>query len=379
MELLATHSISAAEKLLREVEQAKAGHLLISTKSSGNAAGGEAAVAQALVTWAQQIDHATLATHARDPSDPQIEDLPRRLVGLTAALLCDEATAKDKSKVGPALKRAALERLAGLQSWAPREASRGPQIEILCADHLDRSFPATLYESPSSGTWVVRPAKAFKDLGKMLLGTVMLPGMIQSMPRGFADAIGDALYELFRNTHQHALKDLDGNYLRRSIRGIHARRHSLEPAALTKMLTTSPALLTYCQQLKTRSGRRNIELVEFSVFDSGPGLAAKWLKRGPSDADEELMAIRACFERHASSLLVHGRGMGLPIVIAALRERGGFLRLRTGRRSLYANLRTDRGAPFGTLPELLEWPAVSRVAHASGTLMTFLVPIEDRP
>jgi len=104
----------------------------------------------------------------------------------------------------------------------------------------------------------------------MILGTVMLPAMIQSMPRGFADAIGDALYELFRNTHQHALKDLDGNYLRRSIRGIHARRHSLEPAALTKMLTTSPALLTYCQQLKTRLGRRNIELVEFSVFDSGP-------------------------------------------------------------------------------------------------------------
>jgi len=88
MELAATHSISAAEILLREVERAKAGNLIISTKSSGNAAGGEAAVAQALVTWAQQFDYATLVTHARDPSDPQIEDLPRRLVGLTASLLC---------------------------------------------------------------------------------------------------------------------------------------------------------------------------------------------------------------------------------------------------------------------------------------------------
>lgn len=379
MELLATHSISAAEDLIREVEQSKSNNLLISTKSGGNAAGGEAAVAQALITWAQKVDHATIATHARNLSDPQIEDLPRRLVGLTAALLCDDATTKDKSSVGPALRRVALERLKRLQSWAPGEASRGPQIEILCADHLERSFPATLYESPSPGTWVVRPAKAFKDLGKMLLGTVMHSGMTQKMPLGFADAIGDALYELFRNTHQHALKDLDGNHLRRSIRGIHARRHSLEPAALAKMLAASPALFTYCQQLKTRTGRRNIELVEFSVFDSGPGLAARWLRRQPSDADEELMAVRACFERHASSQRVHGRGMGLPIVIAALRERGGFLRLRTGRRSLYANLRTDRGAQFGSLPDLLEWPALSPVSHASGTLMTFLVPVEDHP
>ena len=275
------------------------------------------------------------------------------------------------------MRRSALDRLEVLQSWRPRDGSRGPQIEILCADHLGKSFPVTLYEPKGEEVRSVRPAKAFKDLARVLLGTVMTSGMAGTMPQGLPDAIGDALYELFRNTHQHALTDVRGDHLQRSIRGIHARRHSLEPDVLNDMVKGSPPLHEYSTRRRTRAGRRHVELVEFSVFDSGPGMAARWLGRETQDLQEELQAVTDCFERHGSSQSIRGRGIGLPIVIAALRERNGFLRLRTGRQSLYADLGEEADAPFGRSPMLRAWPVGRPIARASGTLMTFLIPVED--
>ena len=378
MDLTTNHSVSAAEDLLDVLAAGGAGApLRIATKSHGHAAGGEAAVAQAVITWAQAADRAELRTYAKDSGDSQIGDLPRRLVGLTAALVCDEAATASGLPIGPSLRRSALERLEILQGWRPRDGSRGPQIEILCADHLSKSCPVTLYEPRREDVQSVRPAKAFKDLAKVLLGTVMTSGMVGTMPQGLPDAIGDALYELFRNTHQHALTDVRGDHLRRSVRGIHARRHSLDPAVLSEMLEGSPPLHQYSTRRRARAGRRHVELVEFSVFDSGPGMAARWLGRETPDRQEELQAVTECFERHGSSQSNRGRGIGLPIVIAALRERNGFLRLRTGRQSLYADLGEEADAPFGKSPTLRAWPGGRPVARASGTLMTFLLPVED--
>ncbi|HTW29081.1 MAG TPA: hypothetical protein VME92_18280, partial [Acetobacteraceae bacterium] len=146
---------------------------------------------------------------------------------------------------------------------------------------------------------------------------------------------------------------------------------------LSDMVKDSPPLHQYSTRRRTRAGRRHVELVEFSVFDSGPGMAARWLGRETPDRQEELKAVIECFERHGSSQPIRGRGIGLPIVIAALRERSGFLRLRTGRQSLYADLGEEADAPFGKSPTLRAWPDGRPVARASGTLMTFLLPVED--
>lgn len=377
MELGSKHSVRAAEALLDELAVGGAMSLRIATNSAGHAAGGEAAVAQAVVTWAQATADARLVTYASDAGDIQLERLPRHLVGMTASLVCDSATAKDGATVGPAIRRTALARLEVLQGWQPQHGSRGPQIEILCADHIGRSHPATLYDLEDHERPSVRPAKAFKDLGKLLLDTVMLAGMVKAMPTGLAGAIGDALYELFRNTDQHALTDVSGNHLHRSVRGIHARRHSLEPGALESIVGDSLPLLEYCRRRRPRAGRQHVELAEFSVFDSGPGLAARWLKRTTEDRDEEKQAVVDCFKRHGTTQGVRGRGMGLPIVIAALRERKGFLRLRTGRQSLFADLSEEAGLPFAAPPTLLSWPGEKLPSRASGTLLTFLLPIED--
>ena len=60
--------------------------------------------------------------------------------------------------------------------------------------------------------------------------------------------------------------------------------------------------------------------------------------------------------KHATRKEQARSGLGLCNVVDILRDHGGFLRLRTGRQSLYADLSLERDAAYGTLPDLREWP-----------------------
>lgn len=378
MNLGSTHSIAEAERIFGELEEIRASPILkIATKSRGHAGGGEAAVAQAVITWAQTQQTARLATYSSGQGDGQIENLTRHLVGLCAVLLCDEATALGGSSVRSELRELGLRRLRILQGRDPRKGSRGPQLEIICADHINRPYPETLYDVDEQGGGSLKPESAFRDVGRLMLRATMPEMTRPSLEPRLFSAIGDALYELFRNTDEHARTDVRGDHLRRSIRGIQARRHALRPADLENAVRESPSLLKYCQRRQRRVGRLQLQLIEFSVFDSGPGLASRWLGRPAAHREEELKAINACFERHRSTKSVRGRGMGLPIVIAALRERDGFFRVRTGRHSLYADLGEEREVDFGTAPKLRQWSDKDELPQANGTLFTFFLPLED--
>jgi hypothetical protein len=378
MDLNSTHSVAEAERLLAKLREAGASSVLkIATNSRGHAAGGEAAMAQAVITWAQTAQKAELATYATGQVDPQIETLARHLVGLCAALLCDEVTALSGSSIRTELREAAFRRLKILQGPDPQTGSRGPQLEIICADHTNRPFPAMLYDVDEQGVGFLKPESAFRDLGRLMLKTTAPQSARAGFEPRLYSAIGDLLFELFRNTDEHARTDVRGDYLRRSVRGIQARRHALLPGDLEKAVQDSPALLKYCRKRQVRTGRSQLQLLEFSVFDSGPGLASRWLGRPTVSLEEELMAIEACFERHRSTKPIRGRGMGLPIVIAALREKDGFLRVRTGRHSLYADLGEEREAKFGAPPSLQPWSTGKGLPEAHGTLFTFFLPFED--
>jgi hypothetical protein len=378
MDLNSAHSVAEAERIFGELEKSRAdAELKIATNSRGHAGGGEAAVTQAVITWAQTQRTARLTTYAPDEADPQIETLTRHLVGLSAALLCDEATTLDGGSVRTHLKDSALKRLNLLQSIDPRSGSRGPQLEIICVDHINRPYPKTLYDVDDQGGGSLKPETAFRDVGRLMLKATMPEGAKETFDTGLTSAIGDALYELFRNTDDHARTDVRGDHLGRSIRGIQARRHALSPADLEKAVQHSPSLLNYCRRRRPREGRAHIQLIEFSVFDSGPGLASRRLGHSRASRAEELTAINACFALHGSSKPIHGRGMGLPIVIAALRERDGFFRVRTGHHSLYADLGGEREIAFGVPPTLRPWSGEGDLPQANGALVTFLLPLED--
>ncbi len=368
-------NIAAAERIIREMEgRVTDTTLTLPTRSRANVGGGEPAIVQAILTWAATQGTARISSYAVGPEDPQLDTMTRHLPGLCAALVCDRAEDMHGQDITEALQALAVDRLRGLQGQNPQLFSRGAQLEVVCADHLGWSTPETLYATDDA-TRRLLSRKEFDRISELILARTLAEHPAvgdQQLKVGLADA----LYELFRNNDEYGRLDEHGNQVGKSVRGIHARRQSISRTALAQMVEASRPLADYCARLIPRENRRDIQLLEVSVFDAGPGYAAHWLGRplADIDRDEELAAIRTCFGKHASRKTNSAAGMGLCTVVDILRRRGGFLRLRTGRHSLFADLVSERELAYGEPPNLRHWQEY-RLAPALGTLFTFLLPL----
>jgi len=353
--------------------------VLLPTQAKGLAAGGEAALIQWLVAWAQSPGTFILRTFATSVDDPQLERLSRRLYGLVAALCCDSAlNYRGDTDITGALASLALSQLEALQGHSPRSASRGQSVEILCVDHLGRSAPKLLYQRDANGMSKVRPRNDFADVAAMVLDVTVQGGYRRNVSSSAANAFAEMLFEIFRNTEDHARTSLDQNELRRSVRGFQARTHGLLPGALNEIVGDFVPLRTFCERLQPDPGSRQVHLMELSVFDSGIGFAQSWTKKKLSDMtlQEERDAVEECFSKK-SSKPNRGFGEGLPHVIRLLQKQGGFLRLRTGRLSLYADMGRAADVVDAVPFELQPWvPDDEEPLHeAAGALLTVLMPL----
>lgn len=375
MQVDSSLNIAAAERIIREVEgRATDTTLTLPTRSRANVGGGEPAIVQAILTWAATQETARISSYATGPEDGQLDTMTGHLPGLCAALVCDRAEDLNGRDITEPLQELAVKRLRGLQGQSPQQWSRGAQLEVVCADHLGWSTPETLY-ARDDATLRLLSRKEFDRIAELVMARTLADHPAAS-DQQLKVGLADALYELFRNTDEYGRVDDRGNQVGKSVRGIHARRQSISRTGLARMVEASRPLADYCDRLYPRENRRDIQLLEISVFDAGPGYAAHWLGRplADIDRDEELAAIRTCFGKHASRKTNSAAGMGLCTVVDILRRRGGFLRLRTGRHSLFADLVGERDLAYGEPPDLRPWQE-HRLAPASGTLFTFLLPL----
>lgn len=380
MQLSSFMTVSAAEDFLRRIQAGRVGKLQIPTRSKHHAAGGEAAFVQAVSTWANEADPADLVSYAEGPGDKvQIERLVSRLHGLVGILVSDAISSIRGPDLTEVLRQAALDRLSVLQSATPEDGSRGPQLEIICFDHLAKSYPSSFYATDEQGVLRVRRLPAFNLFAGEVLKELIPSTLFRVIPDGFTSALGDALHELFRNTEEHGRATDSGNVPAKSVRGFHARRHAITPTSLPTLAADAKPFSDYFSRLRpARLGSRDIQLIELSVFDTGPGMAASLSGRPLEsiDRDEERMLVRRCFGKNVSRKSISSAGLGLPTVIDLLRERNGFLRLRTGRLSLFSDLGLEDQRTFGDLPELCDWVDPNGdVAPVAGTLFTLLFPL----
>lgn len=382
MQIPASMTTSAAEEFLAKLDdEEEFGEIFIPTRGKHQAAGAEGAFVQALATWANGRANATLRTYAIGPDDVQIDRLVSRLYGISGCILADRVLAIKGEDLTKAVRKAALARLSELSKEMPYEASRGQQIEILCADHWGLSQPASLYSFDRNGVASVKELPAFRELVEsVILRQVIGGGYRGAFPTVFVHALAVALYELIRNTDEHGQTDDRGDLRRKSLRGFHARKHALTPDSLIKITEDSPPLAEFCRTLMpARALNKQVQLVEISIFDTGPGLAASLTGRALSELafDEELEAVRRCFDKHVTRKHSSSAGLGLPNLVDVLSRQGGFLRLRTGRCALYANLAREPVNQFGQQPQLHHWFGGDDPAPpVAGTLFTLLLPLK---
>lgn len=376
MRIASQSTIIASERALLALGADLGDEPLLLPKNIKHLAGGaEAALAQVIVTWAQRSEARRLETYIS--TQEQVEEFVRRLPGLVAALCADEAVALGgEDSLMPLLTSAALTRLKHLQGSRPKAGYRGSSAEIVCADHLGWDAPYLLYLPDHRGGSKLRSRENFRDLAYWLL--------IGAVPREYHDlfdaeageALGGMLFEIFKNTQDHALADIYGDVLDISIRAIKTNHHAITPEGMQRIVEEFEPLASYCNTLAPPEGAHQTHLFELSVLDSGPGFASTWtsLPIEELSLEQEETAVRECFGR-GSAKGESRFGEGLPHVLRLLKRQQGFLRLRTGRLSLYADFSELGDADNAGLLRRYHAADAPELAPVSGSLLTILIPM----
>ncbi|MCK7556557.1 hypothetical protein MKQ70_16645 [Chitinophaga sedimenti] len=175
------------------------------------------------------------------------------------------------------------------------------------------------------------------------LGRIYTSSLKLSVKEDF-ETITRIIWELMANTNEHATKDhLNEATLAPNTRGLYFKIHESNKINLVTNASDEPGLQHYYESA-LQEGENKIRILEISVFDSGPGLVKRFLGRAwkeHADLTEDVTTVKQCLIRGQSS--VKGpdsmkKGYGLDDVLQLLDKKQGFLKIRTGRISLYRNL-----------------------------------------
>ena len=350
--------------------------LRLPTNIRHTAGGAEASLAQLILTWAQRTRDRQLETFISSQDYDQIEDFVRRFTGIVATFCADEIVGNASGlNLTKEIKNAALNRLSKLQGRAAKEAYRGLSTEILCVDHIGRGEPYLLYQKNDSGGSNLRTREEFRSLADWLIRKSIPEKIGYYFSREAASSLGGMLYEVFKNTNDHALSDISGNLYSTSIRAIRTNHLRIMQDDLQRIVQEYRPLADYCSSLEPQVDGRQLQLFEMSILDSGPGFACSWTKRPLEELTdlEEEAATRRCFER-GSSKGESRFGEGLPHVLRLLAKERGFLRLRTGRITLFADFSASTPQAEAQLLQRFS-PDGGPVAAVSGSLLSLIIPL----
>jgi|GEM_PF-3169757 len=371
-------ALRTIESSLRSIQREPDQKISLPLDVRGKSLGGEAALVQLLITWAQVARHPTIHLPVQHLSGVQIDDFVRNLHGLAVSLLCDSALDLQESEYFDPLQANGLLKLAQLDGREPLSAlHRLHDFALLCADHLGRGQPRFLYFKDPATNTAVRNESDFRRLSNWIVRSITPEDYQSKTTEAFSNAVGSMIHEIFENTDEHATTDLHGHALSKSLRGLFAKHHLLTDRQIEELTIDNPALRRFCLEIPKSGNTRR--LLEVSIFDSGPGLAQRVSNRSLSDltTPEEFAAVQGCFRKGVSTKPRAGHGIGLHYVLGLLKERRGFLRVRTGRLSLYGDL-SSYDTSSGDLNLALKDASDSeprRLGRVCGTLITIMAPL----
>lgn len=277
-----------------------------------------------------------------------------------------------------------------MQNW-PDLAVTDTTI-ILCDDSYSKGLPWPLHDR--SGC--LRSDTYFEGFVPKLVDSVMRSDELRGAIMQQSSLLTTLLYELVKNTQDHALFKASGETIDDSVRLLLVRFYDLSTLEIPDNNSQNTPLephVAYIKALKDRPGtglRANMTkrfrgVLEFSVLDSGPGYVGRKLQRDVSpeeDIDIEYQAVLSCLRAGHSTARNPNRGLGLNDVLRALRAMNGFIRVRTNRLSNYREFKIYSDSKESEVtPVLHDWrkgysTKASEFANVRGATVSVLVPVE---
>ena len=361
----------------------------------GGGYGGAVQAIQTIATWARLNDGPR--TLVLPPAFAEQENSRDRfastLPGMAALYFADVVKSGSQTFTRFEALRAVSPRVAAMQKAEFQDTLRGQGLALCCFGGARSEFLPSLYEHQSLGG--VRSLSGFHLLVPRLLAS--LGGNIaERITEGQLQHLSHLVYELFSNTDEHGSFDAQGRGLRTSIRGISARLTTLSNVTnLIKATGDDVALKGYIAKASVlpveftaigttaavNTAENAAQIVEISVFDSGPGLALRWLAKereftdySQFSLDEEIASVETCFKKHATTRAPQGMGgQGLTQAVLVLRKLRAFMTLRSGRLSLYQDF--SRGNAVDLRPSH-RFARRQKLPEIAGTSFTVLFKVK---
>lgn len=366
---------------------------------------------QSVVTWSRFNNGGVVRSTLEFASPHAPTALQRNVVLLTAVLMASTVETVSGEDVTGLARTAARAALADANTFPSRASGQsvGADRSVVAADHVPGAeYPAGLYRRVENRATreVVHEidgyarelyARDHVDANRrsdwpvgwrvLDMGRVSRIHNHEALDdfRAEANELGQVLFELMQNTHDHARTDEAGYTMRRSVRGIHVRSLTQTRGELIAGAAAHRDLAEYFSQLPEKPGADRaadadrLRVLAVSVFDSGPGLAARLLWeegiRYNASEPKELSAMLGALRR-SDATGTGLRGMGLTRVQRYLTEAGGYAMVRAGRFHLSRDFR--RFAFQETSDNPRHWygnvKEPSTRTRASGTVFTVVVP-----
>lgn len=399
-------SLQSLEDVVGQSSQGCVGDLSMSLHPQVSSIGVEAAAAQMAITWAKYNPSSQLRlplsqelATATDQTERFVKKHPIGLVACSMlsvsedqhpkiSLIADRAIEEQLHSYRTAPQEQQLSLFAREDSdWSTKSIpSMGQKLFLPCVDHLEFGKIPHMYNSDSK----MRSESEFRALIDRLLRKILTSSAFSSdtvnpFSPDLVSGISRIVFELFDNTDRWATRDANGENLPKSSRGILLRLHNASGTSFRKSIANVLPLNQYFSRPELLSD--SLRMIEISIYDSGPGLAARYLKCELTDNDTieiEFQAVCDCFGKGRSTSRQSGRGFGLYYLMKTLTDLKGFVRLRSGRLSLYRDL-IEKGTRENKVKEgwfgnnFSDWYGntgdPTKLPPVQGAVFTILVPV----
>lgn len=301
--------------------------------------------------------------HGLNQSSSSYKDVLSMALGnmhaLCAWLMCAKVTDENEVAIPKSESQAFARYLDAMDAYEFLETHGTSQMRanLVCVQGAQREFIQPLYYE-LEGKKVVRPYADVRLFVQDILSQLAPLWNVKHL-REVAEPLAQLVKELMENADWWARTDETGKPYRRgkSFRALSFRLVEIDEDNAATFGGSNHHLHNYLQNILLKRGGsdggatssrghsiRRHTFIELIIVDSGPGLAKRWLaSREGADtivtnledislADEEAAVVK-CFEKWATSSHNSLRGVGLFSVADMLREKNGFMRLRTGRLS----------------------------------------------
>lgn len=369
--------------------------------SEGGALGRSMQFAQFLLTWSRRGKESNVFTYLKEEDEETHKRFASRAYGLAAIYYADKVVS-DRGKgadIRWSLLKSAKPRIQAMhEADLDKTAHGGTVIEFAFIEGAKRHFHGALYAKAPTAADIAdaelhkrcirKAAECNRMLHDWLSHLRIKTEVIQNLLEEYAPSdkaldstedgtLGRVLSEAFENTCLHAYRNVDGTKFERNFRCVKlAKHHTVGREHVRNFDLSSDQARqdseSYFNNLANSDqgyGRKNIEFLEFSILDSGPGFTAS-IRNAMSAIDNDVEVVARCFAPNVSSQIQDSAGKGLYRILYAIHTLGGFLRLRTDTVEAFF-CSTDQFTPNMPATEFVH----GDLARVEGSLITVGIPL----